>query len=32
MQGWGVVHALHWGVGPDKIEPGLVECARLLAA
>jgi streptomycin 6-kinase len=32
MQGWGVVHALHWGVGPDKIEPDLVECARLLAA
>jgi streptomycin 6-kinase len=32
MQGWGLVHALHWGVGPDKIEPDLVECARLLAA
>jgi len=32
MQGWGVVHALHWGVGSDKIEPDLVECARLLAA
>ena len=31
MQGWGLVHALHWGVGPDKIEPDLVECARLLA-
>jgi streptomycin 6-kinase len=32
MQGWGVVHALHWGVGPNKIEPDLVECARLLSA
>jgi streptomycin 6-kinase len=32
MQGWGLVHALHWGVGSDKIEPDLVECARLLAA
>jgi streptomycin 6-kinase len=32
MQGWGLVHALHWAVGPDKIEPDLVECARLLAA
>jgi streptomycin 6-kinase len=31
MQGWGLVHALHWGVGPDKIDPDLVECARLLA-
>jgi streptomycin 6-kinase len=32
MQGWGLVHALHWGVGPNKIEPDLIECARLLAA
>jgi streptomycin 6-kinase len=32
MQSWGLVHALHWGVGPNKIEPELVECARLLAA
>jgi streptomycin 6-kinase len=32
MQGWGLVHALHWGVGADKIEPDLVECARLLTA
>jgi streptomycin 6-kinase len=32
MQGWGLAHARHWGVGPDKIEPDLVECARLLAA
>jgi streptomycin 6-kinase len=32
MQGWALVHALHWGIGPDKIEPDMVECARLLAA
>jgi streptomycin 6-kinase len=32
MRGWGVVHALHWGVGPGKVEPEMVECARLLAA
>jgi streptomycin 6-kinase len=32
MRGWGIVHALHWGIGPNKIEPDLVECARLLAA
>jgi streptomycin 6-kinase len=32
IQGWGLVHALHWGVGPTKIDPDLVECARLLAA
>ncbi len=32
MRGWGVVHALHWGVGPEKVEPAMVECARLLAA
>jgi streptomycin 6-kinase len=32
MQGWGLVHALHWGIGPEKIEPEMVECARLLAA
>jgi len=32
MWGWGLIHALHWGVGPKKIEPDLVECARLLAA
>jgi streptomycin 6-kinase len=31
IRGWGLAHALHWGVGPDKIEPDLVECARLLA-
>jgi streptomycin 6-kinase len=32
MRGWGLVHALHWGIGPDKVEPDMVECARLLAA
>jgi streptomycin 6-kinase len=32
MRGWGVVHALHWGVGPGKADPAMVECARLLAA
>jgi streptomycin 6-kinase len=32
MCGWGVIHALHWGVGPGKAEPAMVECARLLAA
>jgi streptomycin 6-kinase len=32
MQGWALVHALHWGVEPDEIEPDMIECARLLAA
>ena len=32
MRGWGLVHALHWGIGPDEVEPDMVECARLLAA
>jgi streptomycin 6-kinase len=32
MRGWGLVHALYWGVGSDKIEPDIVKCARLLAA
>jgi len=32
MRGWGVVHALHWGVGPGKVEAGMVDCARMLAA
>jgi streptomycin 6-kinase len=31
MRGWGIVHALYWGVGPRKVEPEMVECARLLA-
>jgi streptomycin 6-kinase len=32
MRGWGIVHALYWGVGSDKVEPEMVECARILAA
>jgi streptomycin 6-kinase len=32
MRLWGVVHALAWGVGDAKLEPDMVECARLLAA
>ena len=32
MRGWGIVHALHWGIGPTKVEADMVECARLLAA
>ena len=31
MRLWGIVHALAWGVDETKIEPDLVECARLLA-
>jgi streptomycin 6-kinase len=30
MRGWGIVHALYWGVGPGKVEPDMVECARIL--
>lgn len=30
MRGWGIVHALYWGVGSDKVEPEMVECARIL--
>ena len=30
MRGWGVVHALHWGVGLGKVEAEMLECARLL--
>ena len=32
MRGWGIVHALYWGVGPAKVEPDMVECARILMA
>jgi streptomycin 6-kinase len=33
MRGWGVVHALAWGVsGIGKVEEGMVACARWLAA
>ena len=32
MRGWGIVHALYWGVGPRKLEEEQVECARILLA
>ncbi len=32
MRRWGVVHALAWGVSGRKVEPDMIECARLLAA
>jgi streptomycin 6-kinase len=32
MRGWGIVHALYWGVGPRKVEADLLECARILFA
>jgi streptomycin 6-kinase len=32
MRGWGIVHALYWGVGPRKLEADMVECARILHA
>jgi len=32
MRGWGIVHALYWGVGPRKVEADMVECARILLA
>jgi streptomycin 6-kinase len=32
MRGWGIVHALYWGVGPVKVQPEMVECARILLA
>ena len=32
MRGWGVVHALAWGMGEDGIDENLVACARWLAA
>jgi streptomycin 6-kinase len=31
MRGWGIVHALAWGVSATKVEPDMVESARLLA-
>jgi streptomycin 6-kinase len=30
MRGWGIVHALYWGVGPGKVEEEMLECARIL--
>ena len=32
MRGWGIVHALYWGVGSEKVEPEMVACARILLA
>jgi streptomycin 6-kinase len=32
MRGWGIVHAVYWGVGPAKVEGDMVECARILLA
>jgi streptomycin 6-kinase len=32
MRGWGIVHALYWGVGARKVEADMVECARILLA
>jgi streptomycin 6-kinase len=32
MRGWGIVHALSWGVGARKVEADMVECARILFA
>jgi streptomycin 6-kinase len=32
MRGWGIVHALYWGVGPGKVEEDMLECARILLA
>ena len=32
MRGWGIVHALYWGVGPGKVEEDMLECARILSA
>jgi streptomycin 6-kinase len=30
MRRWGIAHALAWGVSGRKLEPDMVECARLL--
>jgi streptomycin 6-kinase len=30
-RGWGIVHALAWGLTDDAVAPDLIECARLLA-
>jgi streptomycin 6-kinase len=32
MRGWGVAHALAWGVSDRRVEPEMVESARLLAS
>jgi streptomycin 6-kinase len=30
MRLWGIVHALAWGVGAEKLEPDMIRCAELL--
>lgn len=30
MRRWGIAHALAWGVSGQKVEPDMVQCARLL--
>ena len=30
MRGWGIVHALAWGLSVDKVEHDMVACARVL--
>ena len=32
LRGWGIVHALAWGVSERKLEPDMVACAEWLAA
>jgi streptomycin 6-kinase len=32
MRGWGMVHALYWGVDEGKVEEDMLECARILIA
>jgi streptomycin 6-kinase len=32
MRGWGIVHALYWGIGARKVETDMVECAQILLA
>jgi hypothetical protein len=31
LRGWGVAHALAWGLDHATFDPELVECARLLS-
>lgn len=31
-RGWGIVHALAWGLSEETVYPDLVACAELLAA
>ncbi|MBD0338343.1 MAG: phosphotransferase [Thermoleophilia bacterium] len=30
LRGWGIVHALYWGVDGGKVEEDMLECARIL--